>query len=48
LKDRLIGTTVSSARLGEQRLSKKVALRVFSSDALSSTAYATQESSSSW
>ncbi len=43
LKDRIIGSTVSSARLGEQRLSKKVALAVFSSDALSSTAYATQE-----
>lgn len=42
-KDRVIGTSVSSARLGEQRLSKKVALAVFSSDALSSTAYATQE-----
>lgn len=42
-KDRIIGTSVSSARLSEQRLSKKVALAVFSSDALSSTAYATQE-----
>ena len=43
LKDRVIGSSVSSARLAEQRLSKKVALAVFSSDALSSTAYATQE-----
>lgn len=43
LKDRIIGSSVSSARLAEQRLSKKVALAVFSSDALSSTAYATQE-----
>jgi amino acid transporter len=43
LKDRLIGTSVSSVHLAEQRLSKKVALAVFSSDALSSTAYATQE-----
>ena len=43
LRDRLFGTTISSARLHEERLSKRVALAVFSSDALSSTAYATQE-----
>lgn len=42
-KDRVIGSSVSSYRLAEQRLSKKVALAVYSSDALSSTAYATQE-----
>jgi amino acid transporter len=43
VKDALIGSTISSTRLQEERLSKKVALAVFSSDALSSTAYATQE-----
>ena len=43
LKDLLIGSSMSSARLLGERLSKKVALAVFSSDALSSTAYATQE-----
>ena len=42
-KDAVIGTSMSSARLSEERLSKKVALAIFSSDALSSTAYATQE-----
>lgn len=42
-KDRVIGTSMSSRRLSEERLSKKVALAIFSSDALSSTAYATQE-----
>jgi len=42
-KDRFIGGTMSSARLAGERLSKKVALAIFSSDALSSTAYATQE-----
>jgi amino acid transporter len=42
-KDVLIGSSMSSARLLGERLSKKVALAVFSSDALSSTAYATQE-----
>lgn len=42
-KDHLIGATMASARLHEERLSKKVALAVFSSDALSSTAYASQE-----
>lgn len=42
-KDRLIGGSMSSARLAGERLSKKVALAVFSSDSLSSTAYATQE-----
>ncbi|MFN8617105.1 MAG: APC family permease [Dehalococcoidia bacterium] len=42
-KDSLIGTSMHSRRLAEERLSKKVALAIFSSDALSSTAYATQE-----
>ncbi len=42
-RDAVIGTSMSNARLSEERLSKKVALAVFSSDALSSTAYATQE-----
>lgn len=42
-KDALIGTSMHSRRLAEERLSKKVALAIFSSDALSSTAYATQE-----
>ncbi|MGI8927080.1 MAG: APC family permease [Tepidiformaceae bacterium] len=42
-KDGLIGHSMSNARLLEERLSKRVALAVFSSDALSSTAYATQE-----
>lgn len=42
-KDTLIGTSMHSRRLAGERLSKKVALAIFSSDALSSTAYATQE-----
>ena len=42
-KDTLIGASMNSKRLAEERLSKKVALAVYSSDALSSTAYATQE-----
>jgi len=42
-KDRVIGTSMHSRRLTEERLSKKVGLAVFSSDALSSTAYASQE-----
>lgn len=42
-KDAVIGSSMSSVRLVGERLSKKVALAVFSSDALSSTAYATQE-----
>jgi len=43
LKDNVIGSSMHSARLSEERLSKRVALAIFSSDALSSTAYATQE-----
>ena len=42
-KDVVVGSSMSNARLSEERLSKKVALAIFSSDALSSTAYATQE-----
>lgn len=42
-KDRLIGSTVSTARLQDVRLSKRLALPAFASDAISSTAYATQE-----
>ena len=43
VEDRVIGSSMSSVRLEGERLSKKVALAIFSSDALSSTAYATQE-----
>ncbi len=43
VKDWFVGATMSSNRLSEERLSKKVALAIFSSDALSSTAYASQE-----
>ncbi|MEK7424484.1 MAG: amino acid permease, partial [Actinomycetota bacterium] len=43
LKHILIGKPISSADEGHQRLSKKVALPVFASDAISSTAYATDE-----
>ncbi len=41
LKRLVIGTPIASADEGHQRLSKKIALPVFSSDAISSTAYAT-------
>jgi amino acid transporter len=43
LKKFLIGKPLASRELVHQRLSKKVALAVFSSDALSSVAYATEE-----
>jgi amino acid transporter len=43
LKRLLIGRPLATAEQEHQRLSKKVALAVFSSDAISSTAYATQE-----
>lgn len=43
LKKVLIGPPLTSKDLIHQRLSKKVALAVFSSDALSSVAYATEE-----
>jgi amino acid transporter len=39
----LLGRPISSQQEHQQRLSKKVALSVFSSDAISSTAYATEE-----
>ncbi len=43
LKQILIGKPISSAEEQHQRLSKKIALPVFASDAISSTAYATDE-----
>jgi amino acid transporter len=42
-KRSLIGVPLASSRLAEERLSKVKALAIFSSDALSSTAYATEE-----
>ena len=39
----LVGSPIRTARLAHERLTKKTALAVFSSDALSSTAYATEE-----
>src|SRR4051812_25192879 len=43
LKRFVVGRPLPSADMAEQRLSKTIALAVFSSDALSSTAYATEE-----
>jgi amino acid transporter len=43
LKRVLVGRALRSEQAPHERLSKKVALAVFSSDALSSTAYATEE-----
>lgn len=43
LKRLVIGSPLETARQTHERLSKKVALAVFSSDALSSVAYATEE-----
>ena len=43
IKRLLVGSPMKSAQAQHQRLSKKTALAVFSSDALSSTAYATEE-----
>ncbi len=43
LKRVLLGRPLASHQEQHQRLSKKVALSVFSSDAISSTAYATEE-----
>src|SRR3981189_1502166 len=43
LKRLLVGSPIRTARLAHERLSKKTALAIFSSDALSSTAYATEE-----
>jgi amino acid transporter len=43
LKRFLIGAPIASSEDAHQRISKKIALPVFASDAISSTAYATQE-----
>ena len=43
LKRLLLGSPLGTTELGHQRLSKTAALAVFSSDALSSSAYATEE-----
>ncbi|HVV35330.1 MAG TPA: APC family permease [Acidimicrobiales bacterium] len=43
LKRLLVGSPLASDKLGEQRLSKLVALAVFGTDAVASTAFATQE-----
>src|SRR5215203_6294667 len=43
LKRILVGRALRNEQAVQERLSKKVALAVFSSDALSSTAYATEE-----
>ena len=43
LKHKILGDPLPNAEYKHQRLSKKVALAVFSSDALSSVAYATEE-----
>jgi amino acid transporter len=43
IKRLLIGSPISTADEGHQRIAKKVALPVFASDAISSTAYATDE-----
>jgi amino acid transporter len=43
IKEVLVGQPLSTAQLSHERLSKKKALAVFSSDALSSSAYATEE-----
>lgn len=43
MKKFLLGSPLRSAELHEQRLTKRAALTVFASDALSSTAYATEE-----
>src|SRR5438045_3653080 len=43
LKRLLVGSPIRTERLTHERLTKKTALAVFSSDALSSTAYATEE-----
>src|SRR5689334_2940206 len=43
LKRLIVGRALRSEQAIHERLSKKVALAVFSSDALSSTAYATEE-----
>jgi amino acid transporter len=43
LKRIILGTPLATAAAKEERLSKKAGLAIFSSDALSSTAYATEE-----
>jgi amino acid transporter len=43
LKRFLVGSPIRSEHAAHERLTKKIALAVFSSDALSSTAYATEE-----
>lgn len=43
VKRLLIGSPLSSEALGDQRLTKRVALAVFGTDAVASTAFATQE-----
>ena len=39
----LIGRPIATSEEGHQRLAKRVALPIFASDAISSTAYATDE-----
>jgi amino acid transporter len=43
LKRVLVGSPIRTARLTHERLTKKTALAIFASDALSSTAYATEQ-----
>src|SRR6187551_626199 len=43
LKRLVVGRPLATTQMEEQRLPKTIALAVFSSDALSSTAYATEE-----
>ena len=43
IKRLLVGSPIRTARLAHERLSKKTALAIFASDALSSTAYATEQ-----
>ncbi len=43
LKQIFVGRPLETGRMEEEKLSKKAALAIFSSDALSSTAYATEE-----
>lgn len=43
LKHLLVGSPIRTARLAHERLTKKTALAIFASDALSSTAYATEQ-----
>lgn len=43
LKRWLVGSPIRTARLAHERLTKKIALAIFASDALSSTAYATEQ-----